>query len=167
MAAARKRSSTKPTVTRRTAATPAPKATQRLTVVTLGVRDLVRSRTFYCEGLGFPASSISNANIIFLNAGSIVLALYPRKLLADDASLPSEGSGFGGITLSHNVTAKADVDATLAAASRAGAIILKRAQEVFWGGYSGYFADPDGHPWEVAHNPHWKLDPRGSVLLPP
>lgn len=126
----------------------------------------MRSRRFYCEGLGFPASSISNASIVFLNAGSTVLALYPRKLLADDVSVPSEGSGFGGITLSHNVSAKADVDATLAAASRAGATILKRAQKVFWGGYSGYFGDPDGHPSEVAHNPHWKLDARGRVLLP-
>ncbi len=167
MAAAKKRSSTKPTVSGRTTATPTLlRPTQRVSVVTLGVQDLVRSRRFYCEGLGFPASSISNASIVFLNAGSIVLALYPRKLLADDASVPSEGSGFGGITLSHNVSAKADVDATLAAATRAGATILKRAQKVFWGGYSGYFADPDGHPWEVAHNPHWKLDSRGSVVLP-
>ncbi len=138
----------------------------RVTVVTLGVQDLVRSRTFYCDGLGFRASSTSNESIVFLDAGGPVLALYRRKLLADDANVPSEGSGFGGVTLARNVGSKAEVDAALAAAKRAGATILKAAQEVFWGGYSGYFADPDGHPWEIAYNPHWKLDARGQVVLP-
>jgi uncharacterized protein len=138
----------------------------RLTVVTLGVQDLARSRAFYCEGLGFHASSSSNDGIVFLDAGGVVLSLYRRKLLADDANLPSAGSGFGGVTFARNVGSRAEVDAALEMAKRAGASILKPAQEAFWGGYSGYFADPDGHTWEVAHNPHWKLDGAGRVLLP-
>jgi uncharacterized glyoxalase superfamily protein PhnB len=137
-----------------------------VTVVTLGVSDLARSRTFYCDGLGFRASSASNDSIVFLDAGGIVLSLYRRKLLADDANLAHEGSGFGGVTLARNMRTKAAVDAALEAARKAGATILKHAQEVFWGGYSGYFADPDGHPWEVAYNPHWKLDGAGAVALP-
>ena len=89
--------------------------------------------------------------------GGGVLALYPRQLLAEDAKLDPAGSAFGGITLAQNVSTKAEVDAALKAAERAGAKIMKPAQDVFWGGYSGYFADPDGNPWEVAWNPHWKL----------
>jgi uncharacterized protein len=138
----------------------------RLTVVTLGVHDLARSRSFYCDGLGFRASSGSNESIVFMDAGGAVLALYRRKLLADDANIPTEGSGFGGVTLARNVGSKAEVDAALVAAKKAGASILKPAHEAFWGGYSGYFADPDGHPWEVAYNPHWKLDAAGRIVLP-
>jgi hypothetical protein len=137
-----------------------------LTVVTLGVSDLARSRRFYCEGLGFLASSTSNEHVVFIDAGGVVLGLYAREPLAKDAQLSPEGSGFGGVTLARNVGAKAEVDAALEAARKAGAQILKPAQEVFWGGYSGYFADPDGHPWEVAYNPHWKLDADGRVALP-
>ena len=137
----------------------------RLTVVTLGVHDLARSRAFY-ESLGFRASSGSNESIVFMDAGGVVLALYRRKLLADDANLSSEGSGFGGVTFARNVASRAEVDAALDVAKSAGAHILKPAHEAFWGGYSGYFADPDGHPWEVAHNPHWKLDAAGRVALP-
>jgi catechol 2,3-dioxygenase-like lactoylglutathione lyase family enzyme len=138
----------------------------RLTVVTLGVSDLARSRRFYCEGLGFAASSTSSEHIVFIDAGGVVLALYPRDLLAHDAQVPAEGSGFGGISLARNVTTEGEVDAALEVARRAGATILKPAQKVFWGGYSGYFADPDGHPWEVVYNPHWKLDDEGRVVLP-
>jgi catechol 2,3-dioxygenase-like lactoylglutathione lyase family enzyme len=141
-------------------------ATPRLTVVTLGVHDLRRSRAFYCDGLGFRASSASNESIVFVDAGGVVLALYRRKLLADDANLSPEGTGFGGVTLARNVGSPAEVDAALDTARRAGASILKPAQGAFWGGYSGYFADPDGHPWEVAFNPHWELDPAGRVVLP-
>ena len=101
-----------------------------------------------------------------MDAGGVVLALYRRKPLADDANIPSEGSGFGGATFARNVGSKAEVDAALDVAKTAGAAILKPAQEAFWGGYSGYFADPDGHPWEVAYNPHWKLDADGRVVLP-
>jgi catechol 2,3-dioxygenase-like lactoylglutathione lyase family enzyme len=141
--------------------------TPRLTVVTLGVHDLARSRAFYGKGLGYRLSSSSNEGIVFMDAGGVVLALYRRKLLADDANVPSEGSGFGGVTLARNLGSKPEVDAALDAAKKAGATILKPAQEVFWGGYSGYFADPDGHVWEVAYNPHWKLDAEGRVVLPP
>jgi uncharacterized glyoxalase superfamily protein PhnB len=137
----------------------------RLTVVTLGVQDLARARAFYCDGLGFRPSSRSTEGIVFMDAGGVVLALYRRKLLADDANLPSEGSGFGGVTLARNVASKAAVDAALEVAKEAGATILKPAQQAFWGGYSGYFADPDGHPWEVAYNPYWKLDAAGRVVL--
>jgi catechol 2,3-dioxygenase-like lactoylglutathione lyase family enzyme len=136
-----------------------------LTVVTLGVSDLARSRRFYCDGLGFSPSSASSEHVVFLDAGGVVLALYPRDHLAKDAQVSPEGSGFGGITLARNVGTKREVDAALEVARKAGAAILKPAQEVFWGGYSGYFADPDGYPWEVAFNPHWRLDASGRVVL--
>ena len=139
-----------------------PGITARLTVVTLGVSDLAGSRRFYCEGLGFSPSRASHDHILFLDAGGVVLALYPRDLLAKDAQLSPKGSGFGGVTVACNVGTKAEADAARAA----GAKILKPAQEAFWGGYSGYFADPHGHPWEVAYNPHWKLDAEGRVVLP-
>jgi catechol 2,3-dioxygenase-like lactoylglutathione lyase family enzyme len=139
---------------------------QRLTVVTLGVASIDRARRFYCEGLGWRASSASSENIVFIAAGGVVLGLYPRNSLAEDAHLPAAGSGFGGITLAHNVRSKADVDAVLVVAVAAGAKLLKPAQDVFWGGYSGYFADLDGHPWEVAFNPHWPLMTDGRVALP-
>jgi uncharacterized glyoxalase superfamily protein PhnB len=134
-------------------------------VVTLGVQDLHRARSFY-EALGFHVSSASNESIVFMDAGGAVLALYRRKMLADDANMTSEGSGFGGVTLARNVASKAEVDAALETAKAAGASILKPAHEAFWGGYSGYYADPDGHPWEVAYNPHWKLDRDGRARLP-
>jgi catechol 2,3-dioxygenase-like lactoylglutathione lyase family enzyme len=138
----------------------------RITVVTLGVTDLARSRRFYAGGLGFPMAKGSDENIVFLSAGGVVLGLYPRQALAEDAHVSPEGSGFGGITLACNVATKAEVDAALARAEKAGARILKSARDVFWGGYSGYFADPDGYPWEVAFNPFWELDEKGQVLLP-
>lgn len=138
----------------------------RLTVVTLGVSDVARSRQFYCDGLGFTASSASNEHVVFLHGGGVVLGLYSREALAEDAQVPSAGSGFGGVTLARNLPSKAEVDAALVVAAKAGAKILKPAQEVFWGGYSGYFSDPDGHPWEVAYNPHWPLDAAGGVILP-
>ncbi len=137
-----------------------------ITVVTLGVSSLERSRAFYIDGLGWQPSSSSNYHITFIDAGGVVLALYPREALADDAKVNPQGSGFGGVTLAHNVSSKAEVDAALDAALKAGATLLKSAQEAFWGGYAGYFADPDGYPWEVAYNPHWKLDENGRVVLP-
>jgi predicted lactoylglutathione lyase len=140
---------------------------QRLTVITLGVADLALSRRFYCEGLGWTASPSSSDDIVFIPVGQIVLALYPRPLLAQDACLPpTPTGGFDGITLAQNVKSKAEVDAALARAVRAGARLSKPAQEVFWGGYSGYFLDPDGHAWEIAYNPLWGLTPDGRVVLP-
>jgi hypothetical protein len=149
----------------RRAPRPARSSGPRLTLVTLGVQDLRRSRAFY-DGLGFRASNSSNESIVFMDAAGVVLALYRRKLLADDANVPAEGSGFGGVTLARNVGSKAEVDAAIDVVKTAGATILNPAQEAFWGGYSGYFADPDGHPWEVAYNPHWTLDADGRVVLP-
>jgi len=138
----------------------------RINIVTLGVSDLQRARKFYEEGLGWKASSASQDTIVFFQLGGIVLALYPRGLLADDATVLADGSGFRGITLAHNARAKEDVAGILKIAEAAGGKIVKPAQDVFWGGHSGYFADPDGHLWEVAWNPHFKLNQRGEVELP-
>ena len=129
----------------------------RISIITLGVTDLARSIRFYRDGLGLPADT-SNASIAFFELRGTWLALYPREELAKDALVPSEGSGFAGFTLAHNVASKKLVDETLAQAVRAGAQLLKPGQDVFWGGYSGYFADPDGFLWEVAWSPHFKLD---------
>jgi uncharacterized glyoxalase superfamily protein PhnB len=137
----------------------------RISVITLGVADLAKARQFYVEGLGFKASSTSDEKIVFIDASGVVLGLYPKDLLAEDANL-ALGQGFGGVTLAQNVGSKRDVDAALATAVKAGATLLKPAADTFWGGYSGYFADPDGHPWEVAFNPFWKLDEAGRVILP-
>jgi hypothetical protein len=137
-----------------------------ISVVTLGVADMQRSREFYVRGLGWKESSASNEHIAFINASGLVLALYPKELLAQDAHVNSLGAGFDGITLAQNVESSAEVDAAMAAVIEAGAKLLRPAQSTFWGGYSGYFADPDGHIWEVAHNPHWGLDAMGHVSLP-
>jgi len=116
--------------------------------------------------LGWPLSRASVGDIAFFQAGGVVLALYPRTLLAADARQSDQGRGFGGITLAHNVRDRADVDRVLTAAVAAGGHLLKPAEEAAWGGYSGYFADPDGHPWEVAWNPHLPFNPDGSLRLP-
>ena len=137
----------------------------RISLVTLGVADIGRSRRFY-EALGWKASSASVESTVFFQLGGMALSLFGREALAEDASLPSEGSGFGGITLAQNVRSEEAVDQLLAEAERAGARILKPAQRVFWGGYCGYFADPDGHPWEVAWNPGFEILPDGSLRLP-
>jgi catechol 2,3-dioxygenase-like lactoylglutathione lyase family enzyme len=137
----------------------------RVTVVTLGVADLERSRHFYENGLGWRPAKGSDDNIVFFSAGAVILVLYPRDRLAEDAELVPSGGGFGGVTISQNVGSPAEVDAALAHAVAAGGTLLKKARTVFWGGYSGYFADPDGHPWEVAHNPHWELTGQGLVRL--
>jgi len=137
----------------------------RLSIVTLGVADLVRARRFYEEGLGWKASSASQGDVVFFQLGGMALALYPREALAEDACVDAKGSGFSGITLAYNVRAKAEVSAFLAVAEAAGGKILKPARDVFWGGHSGYFADPDGHLWEVAWNPYSNLNERGELVL--
>lgn len=129
----------------------------RISIITLGVSDLARSIHFYRDGLGLPLSS-DNDGIAFFKTRGTQLALYPRDKLAEDVGVPPQGSGFAGITLAHNVRSKAEVDAVLQRAEAAGAHIVKPAQDVFWGGYSGYFADPDGHLWEVAWNPYFTID---------
>lgn len=140
--------------------------TPHLSVVTLGVEDIARSRAFY-EALGFKASSDSNANVTFFDAGGVVLALFGRCALAKDAAVEDSAPGFSGVSLAWNVADDAAADAAMAVAHAAGAKLLKPAQKAFWGGYNGYFADPDGHIWEVAHNPFWPLDANRRPQLPP
>ena len=137
---------------------------QRLSLVTLGVADLERARRFYEDGLGWRRDN-AHAEVVFFQIGGAILGLFSRKELAADARLADEGSGFGGIALAYNARSREEVDAVLAEAAAAGATILKPAEDAFWGGYSGYFADPDGHPWEVAWNPDWTILEDGSVKL--
>ncbi len=137
---------------------------QRVSLVTLGVADLDRSCRFY-EALGWKRGN-TDEGVAFFQIPGAVFALWPRAALAADARVTDSGASFGGIALAYNARSKADVDAVLAEAKAAGAALLKPAEEVFWGGYSGYFADPDGHPWEVAWNPGWSLDEQGRVSLP-
>jgi uncharacterized protein len=136
----------------------------RVSVITLGTRDLPRARAFY-EGLGWRSASAADADAVFFQAGGLVLALWDRGRLAEDSAVADPG-GWGGITLAHNVDSAARVDAVLAEAEAAGATIGRPGAATFWGGYSGVFLDPDGHPWEVAHNPFWPLADDGSVHLP-
>ena len=136
----------------------------RLSVVTLGVASLEESQQFYQQGLGWEPGS-SDEQIVFFQLNGLILALYPREALAEDALVPNDGKGFGGITLAYCARSKEEVDEILNRAQSAGARITKPAQEVFWGGYSGYFADPDDHLWEVAYNPFWKIDDQGNVYL--
>jgi len=137
---------------------------QRLSVVTLGVANLDRSQRFYEKGLGWTLGS-ADEQIRFFQLNGMIFALYPWEALAEDAQLPARGTGFSGVTLAYCARSRAEVDEVLERAAQAGARIVKPAQEVFWGGYSGYFADPDDHLWEVAHNPSWHLDDKGNVSL--
>ena len=137
----------------------------RLSFVTLGVADVAASRKFY-EALGFRASSASQPDVAFFDAGGVVLAVFGRAALAEDAGVAADKPGFSGVALAHNVRLETDVDGVLAEAVAAGAKLLKPGQKAFWGGYSGYFADPDGHVWEVACNPFMPLDEAGRVTLP-
>ncbi|WP_430392416.1 VOC family protein [Dyella sp. 20L07] len=137
----------------------------RIHIVTLGVSDLARARRFY-EAQGWKASSASNENIVFLKGGGGVLALYGRAALAEDAHVDDQPTGFAATTLARNARSKAEVDAWFAAAVAAGARTLKSPQEVFWGGYSCYVADPDGHLWEFAFNPYIVFDENGNLALP-
>ena len=138
----------------------------RVSIITLGVADVAKARAFYAA-LGFKASAASQDSITFFDAGSVVLALYGRAALAEDAHVSaSTAVGFSGVTIAHNCRSEADVDRVLADAVASGATLKKAAQKVFWGGYSGYFADPDGHLWEVAYNPHFAFDDAGRLRLP-
>jgi len=130
----------------------------KISIVTLGVRDFAKSMAFYREGLGFTPHNHTEGeeHVMFRLEGSW-LSLYPRHLLADDANVPDDGRGFSGVTLAHNVKSKADADALYAKAVSVGARPVKTPQDVFWGGYSGYFADPDGFLWEIAYNPFTDL----------
>ena len=130
----------------------------RISMITLGVRDLAASVAFYAQGLGLPRME-SPPEVAFFTLDGTWLGLYGRQALAEDATVQAEGSGFTGVTLAHNVASEAEVDALLKQAVAAGGALVKPGQRVFWGGYSGYFADPDGHLWEVAHNPHFWVGP--------
>jgi len=142
----------------------------RLTVVSLGVDDLVRSAAFYEDGLGLKPSTLSGGDIRFYPCGAAVLALYPRKGLLEDAVLPQErlapAGSFDGVTLACNCATRGEVDELLARARAAGGHIAKPAADTFWGGYSGYFEDMDGHLWEVAQGPMFELDGKGALVLP-
>ncbi len=138
---------------------------QRMSIITLGVADLKRSREFY-ERLGWKKSSASSEAIVFFQAGGMALALYLRHELAKDARIDAEGHGFRAITIAYNARTREEVDAVLAEAKAAGASVAKPAEEAFWGGYSGYFADPDGFLWEVAWNPHFAIAADGAIRLP-
>jgi hypothetical protein len=138
---------------------------QRVSLITLGVRDLVRSREFY-ERLGWRRSMAGAKGVAFFQAGGLALSLYPREHLARDAQIESAGQGFCGVSLAYNTRTREEVDAVLAQAEAAGATILKRAQDAFWGGYVGYFADPDGFLWEIAWNPSFSMAEDGSIRVP-
>lgn len=135
---------------------------QRLSLVTLGVRDLGAARRFY-EALGWKESGGAE-DVAFFQAGGMVFALWGREELAADSGV-EDGGGWGGVTLAHNVRSRDEVDAVIEEARAAGASIVREPAETFWGGYSGVFVDLDGHPWEVAHNPGWTIAPDGSVVL--
>jgi catechol 2,3-dioxygenase-like lactoylglutathione lyase family enzyme len=138
---------------------------QRITMITLGVADLQRSTAFF-ERLGWRRSVKQAEGVSFFQCGGIVVGLYPMTALAEDAGVAPGRSGFGGFAVAYNTRSKDEVDAVLAEAEAAGAAIVKPAEEAFWGGYSGYFRDLDGHLWEVAWNPAFVLDPDGGVHLP-
>ena len=139
---------------------------QRVSIITLGIEDIPRSRAFY-EVLGWkPIKHEHGGSIVFFQCGGMVVALYPRHLLAEDAGVsPDKKDQFSGITLAYNVNSKEEVHETIEQARKAGAKILKEPQDVFWGGYHGYFADPDGHLWEVAHNPFTLVDDQGRFIM--
>jgi catechol 2,3-dioxygenase-like lactoylglutathione lyase family enzyme len=136
---------------------------QRLSLVTLGVSDLARARDFY-EALGWRTGAAPADDVVFFQAGGMIVALWGRDQLAEDSGVEDSG-GWGGITLAYNARSDDEVDAVIAEAERAGATIARVGAPTFWGGYSGVFIDPDGHPWEVAHNPHWTIEEDGSVRL--
>ncbi|HEY3290297.1 MAG TPA: VOC family protein [Anaerolineae bacterium] len=138
---------------------------QKLSIITLGVSDLARSLAFYRDGLKWLTPYKEGEGIVWFPMGGVVLGLYPRVALAEDATVNHEGSGFTGITLAHNCKNEAEVDAVMREVAALGAKIVKQAQKVFWGGYSGYFADPDGYLWEVAYNPFTGFDENDNLLV--
>ncbi|KAB0267783.1 VOC family protein [Microvirga brassicacearum] len=137
----------------------------RLTLVTLGVSDLARARAFY-EAWGWKASSASQPEVVFFQANGLALALWSRADLAEDAGIEDKPTGFSAVSLAYNARSKEEADEVYALAIAAGAKAVKPLHDVFWGGYSGYFADPDGHLWEVAWNPAFPLDEQGHMFLP-
>jgi catechol 2,3-dioxygenase-like lactoylglutathione lyase family enzyme len=138
---------------------------QRVSVITLGVKDLDRARAFY-ESLGWQTGARPEDDVVFFQAPGMIVALWDRARLAEDSAV-EDAPGWGGVTLAYNTRTPSEVDAVIEEARAAGAVIGREPGATFWGGYSGVFVDPDGHPWEVAHNPGWILDPLGRVSLAP
>jgi uncharacterized protein len=136
---------------------------QRLSLITLGVADLGRARAFY-EALGWRTNAGPGDDVVFFQALGMVVALWDRARLAEDSGVGDPG-GWGGVTLAHNVRSPAEVDAVIEQARAAGAEIAREPGKTFWGGYSAVFCDPDGHPWEVAHNPRWVIGEDGGVTI--
>jgi catechol 2,3-dioxygenase-like lactoylglutathione lyase family enzyme len=136
---------------------------QRVSLITLGVGDLERARRFY-ESIGWTTGTKPDDDIVFFQAGGMIVALWGRDQLAEDTVRP-DGGGWGGVTLAHNVRSPEEVDSVLVEAAAAGATIARPGAETFWGGYSGVFVDPEGHAWEIAHNPYWTLREDGSIQL--
>jgi catechol 2,3-dioxygenase-like lactoylglutathione lyase family enzyme len=136
---------------------------QRINVITLGVADLERARGFY-EALGWRTGAAPGDDVVFFQSGGMVLALWDRARLAEDSCV-ADSPGWGGVTLALNLGSPAEVDTVIEEARGAGATIGREPAETFWGGYSGVFVDPEGHPWEVAHNPHWRITESGDVRL--
>jgi predicted lactoylglutathione lyase len=136
---------------------------QRLSLITLGVSDLSRARAFY-EALGWHTNAAPDDDVVFFQANRMVVALWSRERLAQDSVVEDNG-GWGGIVLAYNTRSPAEVDAVIEEAREAGGAITREPGETFWGGYSGMFCDPDGHPWEVAHNPRWEIGADGGVTI--
>jgi uncharacterized protein len=136
---------------------------QRISLITLGVADVARARAFY-EALGWRTGAQPDDETVFFQVGGMIVGLWDRAKLAEDSRV-EDGGGWGGITLAHNVGSREEVDAIVAGARGAGGSIVREPGETFYGGYSGVFLDPEGHPWEIAHNPHWTLHSDGSVSL--
>jgi uncharacterized protein len=136
---------------------------QRLSLITLGISDLDRARKFY-EALGWKTGASPDDDVVFFQAGGMIVALWGRAKLAEDSAV-TEGNGWGGITLAYNTRSQKEVDEVIEEARAAGATIGREPGETFWGGYSAVFIDPDGYPWEVAHNPNWTIEEDGSVKL--
>jgi predicted lactoylglutathione lyase len=136
---------------------------QRVRLITLGVRDLQRARAFY-EALGWRTGAGPDDDVVFFQAGGMVVSLWSRASLAEDSGV-ADADGFGGITLAYNTRSPDEVDTVIEEARRAGARIAREPAATFWGGYSGVFQDPEGHPWEVAHNPHWTIGDDGAVTI--
>jgi predicted lactoylglutathione lyase len=136
---------------------------QRVSLITLGVNDLVRARRFY-EALGWTTGAGPDDDVVFFQAGDMVLALWDRARLAEDSAV-EDAPGWGGVTLALNLGSPEEVDAVIEEARAAGGEIGREPAETFWGGYSGVFVDPEGHPWEIAHNPHWTITDEGGVRL--
>jgi uncharacterized protein len=137
---------------------------QRVSLVTLGVSDLARAKAFY-EALGWRTGANPAEDVVFFQANGMIVGLWSRDSLTEDSGVEDPG-GYGGVTLAYNARTQEDVNDAIREARAAGARIAREPAETFWGGYSAVFVDPDGHPWEVAHNPHWALDEQGNVTLP-